>query len=564
MPLETPRPSPASGAPSSDTLMAGAGATLLLSASIEGESRAWPLDAASIGIGRSSRNAVHLPDPTVSKEHALIERTPGGWQVRDLGSRNGTRVNGVEATQALPLKDGDRLEVGNVLMRVGGDPAQSVMLSPGEGLGSSVRLRVQDVLGRPTPITGIRSQSLVHLLAEAGRVLVLPRPLPETCEEILTFVEKAVPSSRLLLLLRLREGEDPVPIARRDRGSRPDQPLAISRTIMDFVLNECTAVTTNDAQSDERFREQLSIVAQSIHSAMAVPLFDNEKVLGLLYADSLDPTVQFGQQELEVFTLLGNMAAVKITNARLLEAEQARLRMAQELATAARIQRQLLPEAPEIAGYACDVRVEPCHEVGGDLYDFYARPDGCVLFVVGDVSGKGMGASLLMSSVMTSARVLYAECEDLAQMASRLNTVIHRSTESGHFVTMFLGALTPSSGRLHYVNAGHNAPILVRRGERIELKATGVPIGILPDFTYEAGSIALESGDLLAVFSDGIPEAARGDEFYDQERFEESLLGHASEPQLAAFGDRVIARVDEFLAGSPRTDDVTLLLLRRE
>jgi GAF domain-containing protein len=156
-------------------------------------------------------------------------------------------------------------------------------------------------------------------------------------------VERAVPSTRLILLLRQEGTGELTPLASRQRSkSGGTQPLAISRTILMAVLAENTSVLTSDATEDPRFREQMSIVAQAVHSAMAVPLFDNEKVLGILYAESNFPGLSYNQEQLEILTLLANMAAVKITNARLLETEQHRLRMQQELSTAMGIQRGLL------------------------------------------------------------------------------------------------------------------------------------------------------------------------------------------------------------------------------
>jgi len=539
--------------------------TLQLSTMLNGERRTWPLAEESITVGRSSKHVVHIPDATVSKDHAEIVRHGEHWRIRDLGSRNGTRVNGVEATQLLPFKEGDLLEIGKVLVRVAPEPVgSSIELSMAGRLSSSVRLKAQDILGRPTTQVIGDSARLVSLLAEAGRMLVLPRPLKETCEEILQFVEKAIRASRLILLLREKEGAEPVQVAGRYRGGSAREPLAISRTIMDLVLNECTSVITGDALADARFRLQQSIVAQSVHSAMAVPLFDNERVLGLLYADTSDPRVTFGQEQLEVLTLLANMAAVKITNARLLEADRERARIAQEIATATRIQRSLLPAPPRAPGVQCHARLETCYEVGGDLYDFHMRSDGRVVFLVGDVSGKGMGAALLMSSVLSSARVLYETCHDPAELASRLNTVMNRSTDPGVFVTLFLGCLDPATGDLHYVNAGHNAPMVVANGALRELEATGIPIAVLPDFPYRAARVTLGDGELLAVFSDGIPEAARGEEFFDPERLARALIESAHEPDLAELGDRIMARVEEFLAGAPRGDDITLLLVRRD
>jgi sigma-B regulation protein RsbU (phosphoserine phosphatase) len=537
---------------------------LQLTTMLNGERRVWPLDQGPLTAGRSSKHALHLPDATVSKDHAEFVQRGAEWTVRDLGSRNGTRVNNVEAVQPLPIREGDMVEVGKVLLRVVRESAGAPQLSTVGGMSSSVRMHARDILDRPTAVAGAESGRLVRLLAEAGRVLVLPRPLGETCEAILEFVEKAVPANRLVILLREKEGAEPVQVAARYRGGGAREPLAMSRTIMQTVLNDCTSVVTGDALADARFKLQQSIVAQSVHSAMAVPLFDNERVLGLMYADTSDVRVTFGQEQLEVFTLLANMAAVKITNVRLLEAEQERARMIQELATASRIQQSLLPPAPHVPGFQCHARIETCLEVGGDLYDFYLRTDGRLAFMVGDVSGKGMGAALTMSSVLSSSRVLYEACPDPVDFIARLNAVLHRGTTPGHFVTVFFGCLDPATGELHYVNAGHNAPMLVTAGGLRELEATGIPLAVLPEFPYTAGQCTLGSGELLAVFSDGIPEAARGEEFFDNERLGKALTANAGAADLEEAGDRVLGEVESFLAGSPRGDDVTLVLLRRE
>jgi serine phosphatase RsbU (regulator of sigma subunit) len=294
-----------------------------------------------------------------------------------------------------------------------------------------------------------------------------------------------------------------------------------------------------------------------------VPLFDKEKVLGLIYVDSQDLRVAFNQEQLEVLTLLANMAAVKITNARLLEAEQVRARMAQELATAARIQRALLPPtAPTIPGYQFDAFLETCYEVGGDLYDFHVRDDGSVVFVVGDVSGKGMGASLLMSAFLASARVLYEVSRDPGELARRLGSIMFRTAEDGKFVTGFIGSLDPATGKLDYVNAGHPPPCLVRDGVLRELDSNAVPFGIMPNFPFQTESTVIEVGETLAVFSDGIPEAQHGLEFFDDKRVHETLL--ASPGDMVQLREKMIHCVREFVGDEPRSDDITLLLMRRE
>jgi sigma-B regulation protein RsbU (phosphoserine phosphatase) len=536
--------------------------TLRISATLNGELRHWLLERSPMVLGRASANAIQLLDSTVSREHAELERTDDRWTIRDLGSRNGTRVNGREAQLPLPVSAGDRVEVGHVLLSVSESrTGDATRFSTSEHVSSALKLNVNDVLQRSTG-TAADGVNVLHLLAQAGQLLVLQQPLGETCEAILGLVEAALPTSRLVILLKSAVTGELEQAAARYRGGRAEEPLALSQTIIKNVLSENTAVITGDAANDPRFLGQHSIIAHAIHSAMAVPLFDNQNVLGILYADSTDPRVVYGQRQLEVLTLLANMAAVKITNVRLHESEQVRQRMALELATATRIQVNLLPEPPRLPGWRCHARLEACYEVGGDLYDLHVREDGTLVVLVGDVSGKGMGAALLMAGTLQSARVLYDECRGPLQFVKRLNSSVHRSSESGSFVTVFVGWLEPESGLLRYVNAGHPYPHLVLRGKARTLSSTGIPVGMMPQWDWKEAEVVVQNGETLAVFSDGVSEAEREKELFGFARVAEALI-EAEREDLPALADHLIERVDAFADGPHRTDDVTLLLLRR-
>ena len=536
--------------------------TLYLSGSPGGKFTVWPLDRPRIAVGRSSRNELQIGDFTVSKEHAEIIVEGGKTLIRDLGSRNGTRVNGVDAKETVALKPGDQVEIGHVPLVVSAErPEQPLAFDEGAIAGSSHRIQIDQVLERRA-LAG--AQSLVRLLAQAGQLLVLPRPLKETCDEILGIVAQAVPASRYVVIMRETPDTPPKQVAARLGAGATDKPLMLSRAILHTVLDECSSVLTADAAEDARFKAQESIMVHAVHSAMAVPLFDNEQVLGLIYVDRQDLTGPFRQEQLEVLTLLANMAAVKIKNGRLLEAEQAARQLAQQLETAASIQRNLLPRRPpEIDGYEIDAYLESSYAVGGDLFDFHEMPDGRLLFLIGDVSGKGLGASLLMSSFMASARVLYEGSRDVAELCNRLTSALHRNIQPGRFVTGVVGLLDPGTGRIEYVNAGHPAPCVISGGTLRTLDATGIPFGVMPELPYELGRADLAPGGLVAIFSDGIPEAQRGEEFFDDERLRAALREAAALPDLAAARAAVLARVDEFLSGEKRTDDITLMLLRR-
>src|SRR5262249_8759838 len=306
---------------------------LRLSATVNGEQHQWLLERSPMRLGRASGNGIQLLDGTVSKEHAELFLEGGRWAIRDLSSRNGTRVNGRDAIAPVPVVPGDRVEVGQVQLQVSDAAADTgTKFSTSEHVGSSLKLKVSDVLERSTAGAADGARVL-HVLTRAGQLLVLPRPLDETCQAILGLVEEALPTSRTVMLLRDPSGSELRQIAARSRGGRAEEPLAISSTILNSVLADNPSVITSDAANDPRFLAQRSIIAQAIHSAMAVPLFDNERVLGILYADSSDPRTSYGQTELEAFTILGYIAAGKISNARLRGAEETPPRAAQGPAT---------------------------------------------------------------------------------------------------------------------------------------------------------------------------------------------------------------------------------------
>jgi serine phosphatase RsbU (regulator of sigma subunit)/pSer/pThr/pTyr-binding forkhead associated (FHA) protein len=540
--------------------------TLYLSGTVDDQRRTWALDQPLMGIGRSSRNTIHLPDPSVSREHAQVMLTDGKCELHDLGSRNGVRVNGRRIEAPTILATGDRVEIGAFALQVSeGEPTTTIQLSDQTVMDTSVRLRADQLIERRAnqAVSGGRAP-VIQWLAQAGQMLVIPRPLHETCDELLEVVARAVPASRYVLLLQDKPDAEPIPIASRVAGGRPDRPLVLSRTILHHVINTCAAVMTREPSMDPRFQGHQSVISSAARSAMAVPLFDNQKVLGVLYVDTLDPRVVFDENQLEVLTLLGNMAAVKITNARLLEHEQVRARMAQELSSATRIQRGLLPTVlPTVPGWLLDAHLETCYEVGGDLYDVRVRSDGRLSFMIGDVSGKGMGASLLMSSFLSSLRVLDDAGAEAAPLANRLGSVMARNLEGGMFVTAALGSLDPATGVARVVNAGHMPTYVVREGGIASYDSSGIPFGILPEFKYHEDEIVLAPGETLVMFTDGVTEAQRGDEFFDEERLQQVLIENAGAPSCREMREAVMQKVDAFLAGAQRTDDITLLMLRR-
>ncbi len=258
-----------------------------------------------------------------------------------------------------------------------------------------------------------------------------------------------------------------------------------------------------------------------------------------------------------------NRMAEGLERARLLEKERDRIEG--ELDLARRIQRRLLPDAPPvIAGLEIAGRSEPAREVGGDYYDHFDLGGGRVLLVIADVSGKGVPAALLMSGFRASLMSQDAHVLGPDVLAERINIFLHRSVESGKFVTAFFAFLDAATGRLVYANAGHNPPALRRADGRVEwLAAGGLVLGILPLSRFESGEAVLAPGDLLVLYTDGVTEGADASgELWGDDRLVRSLDRLAGLSCVEA-AESLVREVRAFEGDTGPADDITVLVARR-
>ena len=553
----------------------------------DGRSFQRPLDKDVITIGRSSKNDLNLSfDLSLSRFHAEIVRDGGRYLVRDVGSRNGTNVNGSPIAEPVALKPGDRISIGETTILFGQDRQPEVVLddTPLAGGTTTFSIPIDDIITRSAVSSGgVPGAALTRdprttlagevgeegrtlaILMRAGMELVSHRPHEEILNTIMDLVFEAIRADRGFLMLIEGENRKMVAQAVRDTTRAAGGPISLSRGIANMVIQNRHSVLTQDAQRDERFRMHESVVLQGIRSAMCVPLWNNKEVIGLLYVDSVSSSTPFRPEDLKLLTLLGNIAAVKIENARLVEQSIEKERLENELQQATDIQRRLLPDgAPALEGYEICGRASACRAVGGDYFDYVQRPGGRLGIVIGDVSGKGMAAALLMSSVQAVFRTLSDVEPSPASLLRSLNRHLIRSANPNKFCSFFFGELDPASGALRYVNAGHNPPILLRTSDSVELlRAGGCVLGVFEDAEFEEGTADLNPGDLLALYSDGITESRNtsADE-YGEERLTAALSRHRHEG-AAGVEEAVFAELVKFAAGAPQYDDSTLLILRR-
>ena len=339
----------------------------------------------------------------------------------------------------------------------------------------------------------------------------------------------------------------------------------ISTAVRDRVLGGRESLLIHDVASDAALKASNTLIMQRVRTLLAAPLQTDTKVIGLVYLDSIAGR-PFTAEDLTLLTVLANIAAIRIEHARLIELEQAERVMQAELRQAAEIQRGLLPKSdPAAPGFEISGHSEPCRTVNGDYYDYLPLSGGRLAVVVGDVAGKGLSAALLVSAIQARLHTISEEEMPVEQMVARLNRGLGRNMPGGRFITMVVAVLDPGAGTLRYTNAGHNRPLLVRASGAVEeLGEGGLLLGILPDAAYMGADVALESGDTLVFYTDGVSEAANAqDEEFGEARLAELVRSERHRP-AAEIGELVREAVRAHLDGRPALDDVTVVVVKRK
>ncbi len=535
--------------------------------------RIVPLRGERLTLGRSVNNELSYPDQkALSRQHAMFLQHDDGWAIEDLSSRNGTFVNGAPLKGQHQLRSGDSVRLADLelVFEVSKADAAStdVTFESSEMPSLASSAQVMDLRGILA-----RSQSMATMIGSAdarpissatsallkiGRELGVTRPLEELFDTILELATEAVGARRGLLMTL--DGAQLVVRARRGEDFR------ISSGVRDKVLEEKLSVIVADVFIDPAWESHQSVVGQGIRSLMAVPLQTDERVIGLLYLDSTGASRRFTGEDLELMTVMANVAAIRIERERLSEVEKAQRVFESELRQAADIQRQCLPgEPPEVLGFELAGFSQPCRTVGGDYYGFMPRADGQICIVLGDVAGKGMPASLLMMNLQARVQILAEDLDDPAEIARRLNQTLNPICPGNRFVTLFVAVLDPISGAMSYCNAGHEPPLWVKStGTAEALRIGGPVIGLFPGLTFERGDVKLEHGDAVVLFTDGITEAfsPEGTEF-GTDRISEVFLARQGASAREAL-ERLDGLVKEWLQGRPAHDDVTAVAVVRK
>jgi sigma-B regulation protein RsbU (phosphoserine phosphatase) len=541
----------------------------------EGAPFDYLLRSDTLVVGRALDADLSLADPFLSRRHSRFFRTGPDLFVEDLGSRNGTLVNGQAIQQATAVRPGDVIKISNsviqILLDAPATPKQAKAPEPEDDfLDGTVFRRASDLLDRQSAPAAANAADLrryadrLKLLNEVHQALGRSLTLEELLELILDRAFDHLRPDRGAILLKEKEGGYRPAAHRSSLGGTEE--LTFSRSLTREVVEKGMAAIVFDVQADERFSAAESMLLSGIRSLIAAPLLDPEGTLGLIVLESRAGVRQFSEEDLELLVSLAAVAALHLRNLALAMEAAERRRLQEELALARRIQVALLPDRlPEVPGWELYGGNVPSRGVSGDYYEVVRRCDGreCVLMVA-DVSGKGMAASLLTVSLQALSIGPIEDGLPPDEICARLSRQLYRRTPPEKYATAFLGILEPATGRLRYTNAGHNPPLVLRAaGTAEELGSTGVPLGLLAQAPYRAGETVLGPGDVLVLYTDGLVEAADPESNeYGLERLKEVCLKARAETCAALAG--LLARdLDEFVRGVPYADDRTLVLARR-
>ena len=564
----------------------------------EGQAVPFELEAAETVIGRHPECTFQINSNMVSRKHAKVVKSGDEFVVEDLGSGNGTFVNGKKIDGPTVLGHDDRIKLGPVLLRFetpegaaapkpAPRPAQ-VASAPAPAptpinAGTDFNVDVSEGEDDTSTIMGTADRSSafgkleVNPEAKLKGVLEISRALAGTADlnallpKILDTLFVIFPhADRGCVLFNDAATGKMVPKAMKHRRAGDDETVKLSRTILKTVLEQKTGILSADAASDSRFQASESISNLTIRSMMCVPMLSLAgEPMGVINIDTQNAFNQFRAEDLDLLMAVAGQAAMSYEQANLLVTAMEKQKQDKEMNIAMGVQRSLLPtELPKPDGWEIFASYDTAQAVGGDYYDAFMLEDGkrvCMAF--GDVAGKGVPASLVMSRIATVVTNVLAFVTDVQEAILRINHQMCTRAVEGRFVTFVLIILDPETGEMNIANAGH-MPVMIRKTdgsiEEFGDEAVGVPLGVIDEYPYDVLSRTIEKGETCVIYTDGVSEAMNhNDDLYGVDRLRELMQasrgGHADE-----LGRTILADVRKFADGRPQNDDITIMVFGRK
>jgi len=522
-----------------------------------GDEQRLSLNHTPYTIGRKVDRDLVIPDPRVSREHATIVSENGEFFVVDLGSKHGTFVNG-ERVDRRKLNRNDKMEFG-------ARDVAYLIFHPMHTTSNTAREFLSQISGIQIAPEASDIEKLT-LFMDAARRLNTIGVLDEILLTLLDATLKLTSAERGYIFLKDAAGRLSLAAGRNSKGELLLDDKTISRSVLEEALNSNSDYMFTDTSQMLDMKERQSIVAFDLRTVICMPLRKpivqtsradqpaGGEAMGVLYVDSRFASRDITKVSKDILGAIATQAAQLIENARLVQAEEAGRRYQQELSIAASIQQRLLAVTlPEVPFARVRGRNLSCKEIGGDFFEAVNTPEGLAV-VVADVSGKGVSAALLASTLqgmVYSHLISGMALTDIVGAVNRFFTYKHIGEK---YATMIITRLR-NDGDLEYVNCGHVPPVWICGDEVLRPSHGNLPVGLLADATYSSDRCQMRPGDRLILVTDGVTEAenARGDMF-DSERLE-AVAGKSSSME------DVFSAVADFCGGTPLNDDCTVVEL---
>lgn len=546
-----------------------------------GEAVPYPVTKEVMVLGRHPDCDIQLQSNMLSRKHARLVKDGDGYFLEDLGSGNGTFVNGKRIDTRVPIQQNDRVKLGPLLLRFETKQPEPEAASPPQGdVMATIQIGGDEGEGAPTimgeavsaggyGVLEVQPQAKLKAVLEITRSLAGTVEVEELLPKILDTLFDIFPhADRGCILLKAPESGQMIPRAMKHRREQEDATVKLSRTIVNKVLQEKQGILSADAASDDQFASSESIANLSIRSMMCVPMLNLEgEPTGLINIDTVNPLNQFKPEDLELLLAVAGQAALSFESARLLVSFMEKQKQDSEMEIARGVQRALLPDKlPEADGWEFYASYESAQAVGGDYYDAMMLGEGKICLSFGDVAGKGVPGALIMSRIASCVQNTMAFVHDVGEACAAINNHMCAGMVEGRFVTYLLAVIDLATSEMSLVNAGHMSPMIKRPDgsiEEFDEETVGLPIGVMEDYPFEVVKRVIEPGDIVVFFTDGVDEAMNPDgELYTLERMREFISNTGG--QADQLGQALLADVRRHAAGRPQNDDITIMTFGRD
>lgn len=549
-----------------------------------GQAVSYSLSGEENVIGRHPDCQIQLDSNMVSRRHAQVVGEGNQFFVEDLGSGNGTFVNGKKIEGRTVLAHEDRLKVGPILFRFESDQKGTAKKSSivsavdssfdfgyssdDEGDASAT------IMGAISGAGGfggldVRPESKLKAMIEISRSLAGTVDLEKLLPQILTTLFNIFPAAdRGCILLKDEVDGEMVPRAYKHRRAGEDASVKLSRTIVSKVLEEKSGILSADAASDAQFDASESISNLSIRSMMCVPMLGlSEEPIGIINIDTQNPLKQFQEEDLDLLMSVAGQAALSYESARLMSSYMEKQKQDNEMDIARGVQQGLLPSSvPKVDGYEFFASYDSAQAVGGDYYDIFELPDDKIGLSFGDVAGKGVPGAMIMARISSCVQNTMRFVHEAGPAVEAINDHMCDSAVEGRFVTYVLVILDTRNHRLSLVNAGHMSPMILKPDGTLDEfpeESIGVPIGVIESFPYEVVERDLAPGEIVVLFTDGVDEAMNpAGELYTLDRMREFIKTNRDK-NAAELGQALLADVRRHANGRPQNDDITIMTFGR-